>query len=178
MANVGEVHHVAVSVSDLDSAIRFYGEGLGLRKTLDMPVGGANTWKTMALPEGTTGRSVFMQGPTRLGQLELVQWNVARREGDRPKRVGDLGPFALSFHCKHSEIDATHRRLLDMGVNCYTPPTTNVLTNYGRITVFFCDDPDGNMVEVIALPSDEEVREFRARTMDPNHNHSGDRCAK
>ena len=43
-------------------------------------------------------------------------------------------------------------------------PSTNVLTNYGPITVFFCEDPDGNQVEVIALPSHEEVKEFvRAR---------------
>lgn len=165
MPNVGEVHHVAVSVADLDAAIRFYGEGLGLRKTLDMPVGGEHTWKTMDLPEGTTGRSVFMQGPTRIGQLELVQWHVPRRADDRPKRVGDLGPFALSFPCGHGEIAALHQRLVSMGVTCYTPPTTNVLTNYGPITVFFCEDPDGNLVEVIALPSDDEVREFRARTM-------------
>ena len=40
-----------------------------------------------------------------------------------------------------------------------------MLTNYGPITVFFCEDPDGNQVEVIALPSHEEVKEFRARTM-------------
>jgi len=55
-------------------------------------------------------------------------------------------------------------RLIGMGVECYTEPTTNILTNYGPVTLFFALDPDGNDVEIIALPSDEEVRAFRAAT--------------
>jgi catechol 2,3-dioxygenase-like lactoylglutathione lyase family enzyme len=165
MAAVGEVHHVAVNVRDLEASIRFYAEGLGLRKTLDMPVGNPTTWRTMQLPDGTTGRSVFMQGPTRVGQLELLQWDLPVNEDNRPKRAGDLGPVVLSFSARHSEIHEIYERLVSMGVRCYTEPSTNVLTNYGPITVFFCEDPDGNQVEVIALPSDEEVKQFRARTM-------------
>lgn len=165
MASVGEIHHVAVNVRDLEASIPFYRDGLGLRKTLDMPVGNPTTWRTMALPEGTTGRSVFMQGPTRLGQLELLQWDLPVPADTRPKRAGDPGPCVLSFSVSHAEIHEVYDRLQAMNVTCYTEPTTNTLTNYGDVTLFFCEDPDGNQVEVIALPSYEEVKAFRAATM-------------
>jgi lactoylglutathione lyase len=165
MASVGEIHHVAVNVRDLEASIRFYGDGLGLRKTLDMPVGNPTTWRTMGLPEGTTGRSVFMQGPTRVGQLELLQWDLPVPEDTRPKRAGDPGPCVLSFSVSHDDIRAVYDRLRGMEVRCYTEPTTNILTNFGAVTLFFCEDPDGNQVEVIALPTYEEVKAFRATTM-------------
>lgn len=165
MASVREVHHVALSVRDLDRSIAFYRDGLGLRKTLDMPVGNPTTWRTMRLPEGTVGRSVFLQGPTRIGQLELIQWALPAPDDSVPKRPGDPGVLSLSFGVAHDEIDEVYRRLIGMGVECYTEPETNTLTNYGNVTLFFCEDPDANMVEVIALPTDEEVRAFRAETM-------------
>lgn len=167
MAAVGEIHHVALSVRDLEKSIAFYRDGLGLRKTLDMPVGNPTTWRTLRLPEGTTGRSVFLQGPTRIGQLELIQWNLPVPVDSRPKRPGDPGICSLSFGVSHAEIHEVYDRLVGMGVECYTEPTSNVLTNYGKVTLFFAVDPDGNDVEVIALPTDEEVKAFRAATMEP-----------
>ena len=89
----------------------------------------------------------------------------ARQRGQPPeegRRPGPRGPLVLS---EAQQIHEIYERLVSMGVRCYTEPSTNVLTNYGPITVFFCEDPDGNQVEVIALPSHEEVKEFRARTM-------------
>ncbi|MGX4695418.1 VOC family protein [Streptomyces sp. JNUCC 63] len=168
MAAVGEIHHVAVNVTDMEASLRFYRDGLGLRKTLEMPVGNPTTWRTMALPEGTTGKSVFLQGPTRIGQLELLQWDLPVPRDSRPKRAGDPGPCVLSFSVSHAEVHEVYQRLQDMGVHCYTEPTTNTLTNYGPVTLFFCEDPDGNQVEVIALPTQEEVRAFRAATMKPD----------
>jgi catechol 2,3-dioxygenase-like lactoylglutathione lyase family enzyme len=171
MTAVGEIHHVALSVRDLEKSMEFYRDGLGLRKTLDMPVGNPTTWKTLRLPEGTTGRSVFLQGPTRIGQIELIQWDLPVPADSAPKRPGNPGICSLSFGASHADIHAVYERLIGMGVECYSEPTTNILTNYGPVTLFFALDPDGNDVEVIALPTDEEVKAFRARTMDSNDDH-------
>jgi catechol 2,3-dioxygenase-like lactoylglutathione lyase family enzyme len=160
-AAVKELNHVAIGVSDLDASLRFYTEGLGMRKTLVKPVSDL-TWALMRLPENTTGISVFVQGPSRVGQLELVKWDLPRPEGDRPKRPGAMGVGQLSFPVDPEHIDTIYRRLVDMGVTVYTEPTTTIVKNYGPVTLFLCEDPDGNQVELIALPPPEVVRKFRA----------------
>ena len=83
-----------------------------------MPVGSPTTWRTMQLPDGTTGRSVFMQGPTRVGQLELLQWDlpVNGTTARRGRRPGPRGPLVLS-EAWDPEI---YERLVSMGVRCYT----------------------------------------------------------
>lgn len=160
-AVVKELNHVAIGVRDLDASLRFYVDGLGMRKTLEKPVSDL-TWRLMRLPEGTTGLSVFVQGPSRVGQIELVKWELPESDGGRPKRPGDIGIGVLSFPVDPEHIGTIHRRLVDLGAVVYSEPTTTVVKNYGPVTLFLCEDPDGNQVELIALPTAEQVREFRA----------------
>jgi len=44
----------------------------------------------------------------------------------------------------------------------YQPPFDSIVKNYGPVRMFICEDPDGNQVEFIALPSAETVKAFRA----------------
>ena len=37
----------------------------------------------------------------------------------------------------------------------------SVLDGYGEILAFVTEDRDGNMIEVVCLPSDEEISSFR-----------------
>jgi catechol 2,3-dioxygenase-like lactoylglutathione lyase family enzyme len=161
-AAVKELNHVAIGVRDLEASLRFYVQGLGLRKTLEKPVSDL-TWKLMRLPENTTGMSVFVQGPSRVGQLELVKWDLPEPAGDEPKRPGRIGFGQLSFPVDPEHIHEIYQRLIDLGAEVYSEPTTTIVKNYGPVTLFLCEDPDGNQVELIALPSREVVREFRAK---------------
>jgi catechol 2,3-dioxygenase-like lactoylglutathione lyase family enzyme len=161
---VGEIHHVAVSVRDLEKSIPFYRDGLGLRMTLDMRVGNETLHERIRVPKGATGRAVYFQGPTRIGQLELIQWDLPVPEDSRPKRPGDPGVFSLSFQVPRAEMDEVYERLVAMGVGCYHPPASSVLENYGPIAMFMCEDPDGIQVELVSLPSPDEVRAFRAQS--------------
>lgn len=162
-ARVGVLHHVAVSVADMEASTRFYGEGLGLRRTLETQVGNDNMCDALRIPRGSRARMVYFQGPERVGQVELIQWNIPQPADSRPKRPGDPGVFSLSFNVTRPEVDEIHERLVGMGVTCYSAPGTNVLDNYGPVTRFLCEDPDGIMVEIINLPTDDEVRAFRSR---------------
>jgi lactoylglutathione lyase len=162
MSAVAEIHHVAISVRDLEASVHFYESGLGMRKTLEMPVGNETTWQTLALPHGTTGKSVFLQGPTRIGQVELIQWDLPVPVDSRPKRAGDPGFLSLSFHVDAETLHEIYARMQVMGVPCNSEPKTNTLVNYGEVVVFFCQDPDGNLVEIIKLPTYEETKAFRA----------------
>ncbi|MFJ3667425.1 VOC family protein [Streptomyces sp. NPDC090106] len=160
---VRSLNHVALGVSDLEASLRFYVEGLGMRKTLEKQTSDL-TPALMRLPEGTTGTTVFVQGDSRVGQLELVKWDLPRTDDGRPKRPGDFGMGQLSFPVDAEHIGALHARLVRMGYEVYSDPTTTVVKNYGPVTLFLCEDPDGTQVELVALPSPEVVREFRARS--------------
>lgn len=166
-AAVRELNHVAIGVRDLDASLRFYVQGLGLRKTLEKPVSNL-TWKLMRLPENTAGMSVFVQGPSRIGQLELVKWDLPEPEGDAPKRPGRIGIGQLSFPVDPEHIHEIYQRLVNLGAEVYSEPTTTIVKNYGPVTLFLCEDPDGNQIELIALPPREVVREFRAANAEAN----------
>lgn len=159
---VKEIHHVAVSVSDLERSIPFYRDGLGLRMTLDMRVGNDTMPARLRVPEGTRGRAVYFQGPSRIGQIELIQWDhPAAPAGWTPKRPGDPGVFALSFQVDTDEIAEIYDRLRALGVDCYHPPAVSILPGYGPVTMFMCEDPDGIQIEFVNLPTREQIREFR-----------------
>jgi catechol 2,3-dioxygenase-like lactoylglutathione lyase family enzyme len=159
---VRSLNHVAIGVRDLEASLRFYVEGLGMRKTLEKQTSDL-TPALMRLPEGTTGTTVFVQGDSRVGQLELVKWDLPQNDEGRPKRPGDFGMGQLSFPVDAEHIGVIHARLVRMGYEVYSDPTTTIVKNYGPVTLFLCEDPDGTQVELIALPSPDVVRKFRAR---------------
>ncbi|WP_433528404.1 VOC family protein [Micromonospora sp. CA-263727] len=156
MMPVSEVHHVAMTVSDLDRAADFYEQALGYRRTLRTDVGGPGIEVSLGLPAGTAGRVQYLQGPSQVGQLELIEWN-----GD-PVRTAtgghrELGTFLLSFAVPLEEMDELHDRLVTLGAQCLTPPNRVLLDNYGYITAFAARDLDGNLLEFVSLPSREEI---------------------
>jgi catechol 2,3-dioxygenase-like lactoylglutathione lyase family enzyme len=70
--------------------------------------------------------------------------------------------FSLSFHVEPAEIHEIYRRMRAMGVDCYHPPAVSVLPDYGPVTMFMCEDPDGIQIEFINTPTREQILEFRA----------------
>ncbi|MBO4206557.1 VOC family protein [Micromonospora echinofusca] len=157
---VSEVHHVAMTVSDLDRAADFYEQALGYRRTLRTDVGGPGIEVSLGLPAGTTGRVQYLQGPSRIGQLELIEWNGT------PTRTAtgghlELGTFLLSFAVPLDEMDELYRRMVELGAECLSAPNRVLLENYGYITAFAARDLDGNLLEFVSLPSREEIRAQR-----------------
>ena len=53
------------------------------------------------------------------------------------------------------------KQLVHAGAVLWSDPVVSVLDGYGRIMAFVTEDPDGNMIEVVCLPSDEEISSFR-----------------
>lgn len=157
---VGELHHVVVSVRDMDLSLAFYEGHLGLRRTLDTVAAGAQTERLLGLSPGTVGRTVYVQGPTRLGQIELVEWSP-RPEGPPAREAGDLGVVVLSFELPRDEIRDLHAQLADAGVTCRSEPEEVPLPRYGTIVAFVCEDPDGNLVEFVSLPTREQIERAR-----------------
>jgi hypothetical protein len=53
------------------------------------------------------------------------------------------------------------KQLVDAGAVLWSDPVVSVLDGYGKIMAFVTEDRDGNMIEVVCLPSDEEIAIFR-----------------
>ncbi|TDC92287.1 VOC family protein [Actinomadura sp. 7K507] len=157
---VSEVHHVAMTVSDLDRAADFYEKALGYKKTLRTDVGGPGIEESLGLPEGTTGKVQYLQGPSQIGQLELIEWNGTKKRTATAGHL-ELGVFLLSFQVPRDEIDEVYERISGLGAECVRPPHRVLLENYGYITAFAARDLDGNLLEFVSLPSREEIRAFR-----------------
>lgn len=165
--SVSEIHHAAITVSDLDASAAFYQQVLGFKRTLEMPIIDPETIQTMGLPEGARGQSLYLQGPTRIGQLELIQWSVRPETPPRPLRAPTPGVFLLSFETTSEEIDAIYARIDPAKITVACPPRRSVLENYGEITVMIVEDPDGLMIELVALPTRDQIMAFRAAQKDP-----------
>ncbi|MEU1755498.1 VOC family protein [Micromonospora matsumotoense] len=162
---VSEVHHVAMTVSDVDRAADFYERALGYRRTLRTDVGGPGIEVSLGLPAGTTGRVQYLQGPSRVGQLELIEWNGVKTRTATAGHL-ELGTFLLSFEVPLDELDALHRRLTELGAECLSAPNRVLLDNYGYITAFAARDLDGNLLEFVSLPSREEILARRRGSVD------------
>jgi len=161
--SVSEIHHAAVTVADLERSAAFYEQVLGFRRTLEMPIIDPWTISVMGLGEGARGQSLYLQGPTRIGQLELIQWTEAPPVGQRANRPPSPGVFLLSFETTPENIDRIRASLDPEQVRIVCEPRRSVLENYGEITVFIVEDPDGLMVELVALPTRDQIMAFRAR---------------
>jgi lactoylglutathione lyase len=157
---VSELHHVAMVVSDLQRSSDFYERGLGYKRTLSAAVGGVGLETAIGLPPGVEGNIQYLQGPSRVGQLELIQW---RGEPGTQPRVdhANLGPFVLSFEVPKNELLEVYERFVSMEATVVSGPTESELENFGLIYAFSVRDPDGNMIEFVALPTREEIRAFR-----------------
>ena len=160
--SISEIHHVALAVSDMERSVAFYRDILGFRKTLDMPLGSSSLERLLRLRPGTTGRSVIMQqGLSLVGEVELVQFSPAPSMPTPPKGAGGLGAFLLSFEVRGEELAAVYQRLLQTGISCYSEPQELELSKYGRIRAVVFEDPDGQLIELVQLPSASEIRSAR-----------------
>jgi glyoxylase I family protein len=144
----GAIHHSVVIVSDLDTSLRFYRDGLGLDVLVDRRIEG--DWP--GLFDGPSGRlRVVFLGDSRLADIAsgVLELN-AFVDGEVP--VGDApahpttGLFMLSYFV---DVEAALERLADLGLGG-APRRVSQATPNGDITIALVRDPDG--VRILLTP--------------------------
>jgi catechol 2,3-dioxygenase-like lactoylglutathione lyase family enzyme len=137
------VHHVGICPADMDVALRFYRDGLGLDVLVDTEMAG--DMESLLGVQTTSLRTIFLGNAKRpdAGIVELVDLKIPEiASGTAQAGLPARGLFLLSFQV---DVKAVLERLAAMGVGG-TPRTMRVVGGAIAATV---TDPDGVMVELL-----------------------------
>lgn len=131
-------HHVGVTVVDLERAVEFYRDVLGLA-VLDRFTVSGEAFATGVGVEGATAEFVHLDADG--ARIELIEYDP---EGERRTAADVNQPGATHVGLSVSDIDGFYEELPD-GVETLSEPRT---TESGA-RILFIRDPEGNLVEII-----------------------------
>ena len=134
--------HLVVGVTDMDRALAFYRDVLGMEVIFETLISGEPFDAVLHATRKQEGRVVG----GLLGGLmvELLSLRVKPGADTAPRRaITGIHNVSLSV----TDLDDTHRRIVAAG---YTPDQEPF--EIGGVRMFFVKDPDGTAVEFIELP--------------------------
>jgi catechol 2,3-dioxygenase-like lactoylglutathione lyase family enzyme len=146
------VHHVAIATGDIDRLVDWYVEAFQLDVVSrgGWPSGSAQIDGIVGLP-GSAARTAMLRG--RNVYVEMFQYVQPQgRPGDPDRPVCDHG--YTHFGVVVDDIDAEHARLEALGMRFHAPPTSKDGMG-GRLRACYGRDPEGNVVELIEILSDQ-----------------------
>jgi catechol 2,3-dioxygenase-like lactoylglutathione lyase family enzyme len=135
--------HLVVGVTDMDRALAFYRDVLGMEVVFETLISGEPFDAVLHAKRKQEGRVVG----GLLGGLMLELLSLGTRPtAEKPARRGITGIQNVSLSV--TDLDDTHRRISDAG---YQPDQSPF--EIGGVRMFFVKDPDGTPVEFIELPN-------------------------
>lgn len=148
-AEVTGLFHAGITVSNMDAALAFYRDGLGLEVASDGMTGSEFTERVWAMKTGPV-RVVFLRIPDSRSFLELFEFREIERHS-ASARPCDHGAGHVCLYV--TGLDALYARLLAAG---YAARGSEVVTiGVGPHTgakVVYMKDPDGYHVELYERP--------------------------
>ena len=142
---VKALDHVAITVSDTQRALEFYVGQLGLRQVEQHQLEGDKCDMAGGM-QGSRAQSTRLAAPDTPGLLiDLLEY-FAPPGHKHVTPMGSVGSchFALTVE----DLPATVRELQEKGIEFISGPVNFELTE-GSVSVCFCYDPDGNLVELM-----------------------------
>ena len=135
------IHHVAVSVRDIDRMIRFYREAFGFEL-----VGEEFAWDNEPLMDrivdvsGTKARGAMLRSGTVY--FELFEYSRPETDSPQPKRPQDRGYTHFSIDTDDIEADLPRLKAAGMTFN------DRDAVDMGVAKTLYGYDPEGNIIEV------------------------------
>lgn len=134
--------HLVVGVTDMDRALAFYRDVLGMDVVFETLISGEPFDAVLHAKRKQEGRVVG----GLLGGLMVELLSLGTKPAaEKPARRGVTGIQNVSLSV--TDLDDTHRRIRDAG---YQPDQEPF--EIGGVRMFFVKDPDGTAVEFIELP--------------------------
>ena len=139
---IKEMHHTGFVVKDIEKAVDFYQQGLGLEEQVRYERQGPGIDNVIGY-KGACLKICLMSIGSH--SLELIQY-VNPRSEDRPTEERNvLGATHLALLV--DDIHAMYARLAEKGGQVMNPPAE---LEPGRIACYL-QDPDGNWIELLEL---------------------------
>lgn len=135
-------HHVAISTPDLERALGFYRDLLGLEVLSDVrwPAGSERINRVLGLPD-TAARTVMLQGGNLC--IELFEFELPVQPAPAPE-LRPVHHYGITHFCLDVKgIDQVYQRMLAAGVRFHAPPQ-----HFGEVKATYARDPDGNVFEL------------------------------
>jgi len=155
------VHHIGVSVPDLDKAHEFYVGILGAVEDVERLQWADNPFIDSVVGlKGSAARQFFC----RLGnvQFEVFEYSAPKQGPLNPARgVNEYG--YTHFAIQVEDIAAVHERIVAAGLPVHTPPAMDLITTDANgvkhgYTGTYCRDFFGNVFEILEIPQQDEIR--------------------
>jgi len=146
---LGAVAHIGITVRDMEKAILFYRDTLGMKVIGDLVIEG-NEADTLTGEQGTKLRVAYLRGEKDLKgpPLELLHFiEPTRQDGVPYERLTNPGITEVAFWVK--DIEQTYTDLRAQGVKFYSAPQLFALEGYGKVKAVYFRDPDGTTLELI-----------------------------
>ena len=142
------LHHVGITVKDLDASIRFYHDILGLEFSNEPSpwFEGAELGDAVGVPGAALRQVSLLLGDTT---FELLEYKSPPSETTAPLKSSNMGASHVAFLV--DDIDTKTAELEAKGIEFYSP--VNVVDDgvlAGWRWVYF-DDPDGYPLELVEV---------------------------
>jgi len=147
------IHHIGVTVPDLDEAVEFFVECVGAellyRKGPFGDAEGDSMERRLGVhPNATASLAMLRCGPTT--NLELFEWNAPNASEDAPQ-LSDVGATHIGIQV--GDIEGAVDALADHeGVEILDGPHTNEDGPTAGLTYIFCRTPWGTYLELVEVP--------------------------
>ncbi len=145
---LGPVAHIGITVRDMDAALAFYVDVLGMEKLGEATFSGEEASRLTRIA-GTVLRAVYLRGGKEIKgpPLELLHFVEPATDAGRPYTgVSNLGITEVAFWV--DDIEKTYADLQAKGVEFYSPPQLFQFAGYKAKAVYFWG-PDGTTLELI-----------------------------
>jgi catechol 2,3-dioxygenase-like lactoylglutathione lyase family enzyme len=144
------IHHLALSVPDLDRARAFYCDLLGFEVAEAFEFGPDAESEAVTRVPGAAARVLMIRaGNVHLELFEYTNQGVATQAEDRPVCDHGYTHFALEVD---GDIDAVYETLAEAGVEWHAPLLGDLAVEGYRVT--YGRDPFGNVIEIQKLAPD------------------------
>ena len=146
---VGPIHHLCVTVSDLDKALSFWRDTLGWEVIMEFPLRGSEEMNvTIGVPGKNKSFLLSHEKRGFTGMVELIEF--ASHSGNpfpSDEKFSDVGIRLLSFVV--SDIDEAYQELQAKGCRFNSPPQRSELPGGGAVKACIFREPvDGIQIEI------------------------------
>lgn len=137
----GNIHHIAISVEDLECEVHFYTHVLGFEVDWDMDNRGNEALSKVVGLSGANPHIIMLKGYGL--RLELFKYHYPKGRNTGPKRQCDFGLTHFAFSVKN--INEIYKKLVKEGIEFNCPPQEL----RPGVQVTYMKDPEGVVIELV-----------------------------